>query len=762
MNRRDFIKTTAMVGAGVALYGAFGAERAHAFYQSSGLGLKLFQQTLRGRDVASLATEIGVAASDGAAPVTRVTHYTMGIQQFPDMLYPTLGPTTLWGFKPANYLVDGPSTPRHLGGIIVAQKGKPIQVTFRNQLTSDGTPTGTPLVHPIPIDITVPGDWSGAGGGAKNRIAVHMHGGHVPWLSDGGPFDWWRADGSHGLVWINNRVFNPAAAINEAEYYYPMDQSARLMWYHDHAFGMDRNTAYAGLASGLIIRDNFELNLGLPRIEGELLNQGVRSFEIPLIFQDKIFVGSDILTVDPTWPGPTSPGSLWYAHVYDTARYGKLGPNPLGPPPTPSTVPEYFGDTMLVNGTVYPEVAVEPRRYRLRILNACNSRFMNLQLYVDDKSLNGITLNNAGNPINTPALNAAALNPTGHPTGNFLVIGTEGGLLPKPAFAPTGVPFAGPSIGSLFMAPAERADVLFDFSAHAGQSLILYSDAPAPFPGGDPRNDYFPGLNNKNPVNAFTPAGQGPNTRVLMRFNVGTSVTLPADAPLNINTNTDFTKLILGGEVYNDPLLATVGTATIPPGYGTPRPLTLNETFDGYGRLIQKLGTNVRQPDGTFGQGYLECGTTGGERPAAGSTEVWEIANLTADTHPIHFHLVNVQIISRQAFAVSSYKGVPNFQGPPIPPASYEAGWKETVRMNPGEVTTVIMKFNLPTIVDAFGHPVDFSAVDNGLTPGAQFYGTGGVGSPPPSPRTGGNEYVWHCHILEHEEHDMMRPLVVT
>ena len=81
--------------------------------------------------------------------------------------------------------------------------------------------------------------------------------------------------------------------------------------------------------------------------------------------------------------------------------------------------------------------------------------------------------------------------------------------------------------------------------------------------------------------------------------------------------------------------------------------------------------------------------------------------------------------------------------------------------MNPGEVTTVIMKFNLPTIVDGFGRPFDFSAVDNGLTPGTQFYGTGGQGTPPPSPRTGGNEYVWHCHILEHEEHDMMRPLVV-
>ena len=114
--------------------------------------------------------------------------------------------------------------------------------------------------------------------------------------------------------------------------------------------------------------------------------------------------------------------------------------------------------------------------------------------------------------------------------------------------------------------------------------------------------------------------------------------------------------------------------------------------------------------------------------------EIWEIANLTGDTHPIHFHLVNVQIVNRQPFKVGQYNGVPSFLGPPVPPAPNELGWKETVKMNPGEVTRVIMQFNLPS--------------------GLPF-------TVPASPRTGGNEYVWHCHILEHEEHDMMRPLVV-
>jgi len=554
-----------------------------------------------------------------------------------------------------------------------------------------------------------------------------MHGSHVPWISDGGPFDWCRPDGTHGLSFLNNQVLNPTAAAGMAEYYYPLDQSARLMWFHDHAFGMDRNSAYAGVASALIIRDTpYESNLMGMGMPGFIENGGR---ELPLIFQDKIFCGPNITATDPTWirtAANTKPGDLWYAHVYDTARYGKLGPNPLGPPPDPSCVPEYFGDTMLVNGTAYPVATVEARRYRLRILNACNARFMNLQMYVDDGSANGITLNNAGNPVNTPALNAAALNPSGKPTPNFLVIGTEGGFLPKAAWAPSSVPFGGPTIGSLFMAPAERADVIFDFSKHVGQNLILYSDAPAPFPGGAPSNDYFPGLGNKNPVNALTPAGSGPNTRILMRFKVvGAS---SADPPLGIVRGTDLT-------TGNDPLLAGVGTATIPPGYPAPRQLTLNETFDGYGRLIQKLGTNILQPDGTYGVGYIESGK--GEQVLNGNTEVWQIANLTADTHPIHFHLVNVQVISRQPF--NSYKGVPNYSGPAVAPAPYEAGWKETVRMNPGEVTTVIMRFNLAPIRTAAGALV----------------------TTPVSPRTGGNEFVWHCHILEHEEHDMMRPLVV-
>ena len=125
-----------------------------------------------------------------------------------------------------------------------------------------------------------------------------------------------------------------------------------------------------------------------------------------------------------------------------------------------------------------------------------------------------------------------------------------------------------------------------------------------------------------------------------------------------------------------------------------------------------------------------------------GEVQRWKIYNLTGDTHPMHFHLVNVTIRKREVWAFDS-SGDPILPLQPIPgterpPDPNEQGWKETVRMNPGEVVTVDMKFDLP-----HGNP------------------------PPPSPRLKdsygikGAEYVWHCHILEHEEHDMMHALVV-
>jgi spore coat protein A len=739
ITRRQFLKASAATGIVAGVGGFVSPRSAHAYYQSP--QIPLFATTLRG------AGGIPVAAADlTVAPVTGVKHYTIDIAQFQDQIAPTLGPTTLWGYQPTRFLVGGPQQ-RHLGGIIVAQRDEPIQITFRNKLFVNK--------HIIPVDTTIAG-----ANQAVNRTAVHLHGGLVPWISDGGPFDWWGPLGNRGTSFLNNKTLNPFAPFGSAEYYWPMKQSARFMWYHDHAIGITRLNAYAGVATGLLLRDTYEAALvgdGLPNY----LELGGN--EIPLVFQEKTFVGSNIKAADPTWAScnlqtvTQNPGSLWYAHTYEPGRWA-LEPGGLALP-HPSCIPEFFGDTMLVNGTVYPHATVQARRYRLRILNATNARWLNLQLYVADGSANGITLDinpvspTYGQPTNTAFVNAATTD------SSFLQIGTEGGFLAKPAKVPCNVPISIPPpdatgvtidpsliLHSLLVAPAERPDVIVDFTGYAGQSLILYTDAPAPFPGGDDLNDYFPGWNAAgNPVNGTTAAGFGPNTRILMRFDVVAASGAP-DLPLTITTATDLT-------AGNDPLFVTPPDLGVPPPADVTRFLTLNEASDAYGRLIQILG-NAAEPYGSPYDGTADylgyppgISVTKGhteESVLSGDTEVWEIYNTTGDVHPMHFHLVNVQIVNRQNVDVRV--GPPYVAtGPVIPPEPNEQGWKETVMMFPGTVTRVVMKFDLTN-----------AQIVTSPAKGSRTIPT------PASPRTGGMEYVWHCHILEHEEHDMMHALVVT
>ena len=183
------------------------------------------------------------------------------------------------------------------------------------------------------------------------------------------------------------------------------------------------------------------------------------------------------------------------------------------PPPNPSVIAEFFGDTMLANGTVYPTVQVEARPYRLRLLNACNARFLNLQLYQADDTADGITLdpNDTGAHRTQRAVylaggrtgsSAVMLRRRFRDTSKCLVIGNEGGFLTKPVAMPLNAPFNPISLqGSLLMAPAERLDVIIDFSGQTqGTSFILYTDTPAPFPVGDPINDFLP-----NPTQASGP-----------------------------------------------------------------------------------------------------------------------------------------------------------------------------------------------------------------------------------------------------------------
>lgn len=657
---------------------------------------------------------IPVAAPDGfPAPVTGVQHYTIDIADFTDVLHSdfiTAGkPAYLAGYtgtKLRGYGQGG--VHKHIGGIIVAQRDQPLQITFNNLLSQATI---------IPTDITIPQP----AGFRMDRTAVHLHGGHVHWVSDGGPHDWWAPDGTSGLSFKNNEVFNPTAALNQAEYFYPNDQSARLMWYHDHAWGTTRTNAYSGIATGYVIVDptaEAAFDTANPTVPSSLNLGNINFNYFYLVFQDKIFI--DAAGPAANYGATAGPGDLFYAYQYDPALFGPAGIPSFGqalvsPPPIPSCVPEFFGDTILVNGTAYPTMEVEARPVRIRMLNACNARFLNPRLV----ATSGTTF-----PSNAE--------PKKNQYGPGMIqIGTEGGYLPQ------AVPVSGKGFAPLLIAPAERADVLIDFTnIPAGTEFLLYNDAPGPYPGGAPIFDYFPG-NSKTPWSA---PGFGPNTRTMLKIRVKAAT--GTVTPLAPTINTAIANLLDPLLVTQTPGVPTPIPASIQWNGGTVpvaavRTLTLNEGFDEYGRLAQFLGTNTQAPGavpGFYGWRYNDDPVT--ENVAPGSVEVWQMANLTADTHPIHFHLCNVQILYRQAINVKGFAGVINPMGNPTPPDLNELGFKETVRMNPGEVTVVIMKFDVPP------NPPNVAAI-------------------PASTRTGGAEYVYHCHILEHEEHDMMRPLVV-
>lgn len=756
MSRREFIKLTAKAGlaagAGTAFPWGLATSRAYAFSQSP-TNIRKFVTTLPGLNPAganNIGQYIPIAKNHPVKFAGKMTDvYNLGVAKYKETMHPDLpGPTTFFGYGDLGSAMKdtfgkNQNSQKYLGQVIVAKRGTPILLTTTNLL---------PNKHILPVDPTIMAGPNGVmvGDLPVNRIATHLHGGATPWFSDGTPLQWFSPSGKHGASFMN--VPGLPTLPGTGSYYYPNNQSARLMWYHDHAMGLTRLNAYAGIASAYVLVDDFETSLVTQGLLPDLVG-------IPLIIQDKGFVPTNILSQDPTWQWG-NPGDLWYPHEYEANYTGAPFPNSvanakgrvdwgptLQPPDAPTTgtdplppvsiVPEAFFDTILVNGGVYPAATVPPKRVRFRILNGSQARFYHLNLYAED----------ASNPGEAKV---------GTPGPTIYQVGTEGGFLPAIAVHnnttpipldpsdPTGNTALPDGPFNLLLAPAERADVVIDFNGAAGSSFILYSDAPAPFPGGDSRNDYFTGDADQTASGGAptTAAGYGPNTRTLMKITVaaGTGDTVPTStwkSQLNVQLRNNFLTGNQPGLLFNN------GDPSVPafPYNGSPnRMLTLNEDFDMYGRLIQTVGTfnqNGLNNQGlpTWGRAYLDPTT---ENPSAGATEVWQIFNLTMDTHPIHFHLVNAQVIQRQAFTGGpGTQGVDwDYAGPAMRPEANELGWKETIRMNPGEVTTVIMKFDLPNLPTA--------AMRNAV-----------------SPRTGGREYVWHCHILEHEEHDMMRPLVV-
>ncbi|MGZ4869604.1 MAG: multicopper oxidase family protein [Halobacteriota archaeon] len=561
--------------------------------------------------------------------------YTVTMKQFEQQILPpsTGMTTTTWGYSGlAKDAVTGQnigSTPiqNSPGPTFETQKGTPITVKWTNEITSSSLFAVDPTIHwanpknmPTPTAPFLPFPPGYSDAQSPVPLVTHLHGAEVAPTSDGGPSGWFTSDGRHGPTYSGG----PDGA-NYATYQYPNSQPPTTLFYHDHALGMTRLNLASGLAGFYLERDKNDPN-------ANKLPSG--KYEVPLAIQDRSF------NPDGSFAFPSAG---------------------VNPDVHPYWQPEFFGDTIMVNGKVWPNMNVDQGQYRFRIVDGSNARFYTLRMS------NGMS---------------------------FTQIGADGGYLRAPV-----------TETSFTIAPGERADILVDFSKiAAGTKITLINSANTPFPSGDS-------------VNPDT-------TGQIMQFTVGSNAgqkarNLPA---------------ILNPHLNKFPSLGNPSTT---------RTKTLYEVEGDNGPLMVTL-------DGQMWDAPIS------ETPKLGATELWKIPNLTMDTHPIHIHLTQWQVVSRQTFDVARYTAdwiaangglQPPFPmdhatvpldptnyltGTPRGPDANEQGWKDTVRMNPNEVTIVKVRFA----------PTDGSKnfpFDARIGPG----------------------YVWHCHIVDHEDNEMMRPYKV-
>jgi FtsP/CotA-like multicopper oxidase with cupredoxin domain len=384
---------------------------------------------------------------------------------------------------------------------------------------------------------------------------------------------------------------------------------------------------------------------------------------------------------------------------------------------------------------------------------------------------------------------------------DIVQIGSEGGMLPAPVILksqPTTYETDVRSITvfnilehQLLLGPAERGDVLIDFSKYAGQTLIVYNDAPAPMPGFDPRIDYFTGMGDNTAAGgAYDVApGYGPNTRTFMQIKVNATNTSGTGGALDVNAlaaamPAAYAKTqpapIIPEAAYNAPFgtnqidnYAAIGTGSgalnsglftyTDNGVKKTLPVinkAIQELFDPvFGRMNATLAVELPFSTATVATtiplSYVDLPVDGMDNIKDGETQIWKITHNGVDSHPVHFHLVNVQVINRVGW-----------DGTIKPPQANELGWKETLRMNPLEDVYVAAKASRP--VAPFGIPYSSRLLDPAQTENSQLGFTQidiKTGQAPATPYGNVvtnyfNEYVWHCHILGHEEFDFMRPMV--
>ncbi len=594
--------------------------------------------------------------------------------------------TTVWGYGDQS----GATWP---GKTIVAHSGTPTTVRWNNDLVGRN---GKPLPHFLPVDTSLHWCYSLHGyehltlGRDGVPIITHLHGGHSDFQFDGNPEFFYTPE--YAVVGPQWDALGGAVK----DFVYSNDQPAGTLWYHDHALGITRLNVYAGLAGFYILRDGDDTgeignSLGLP----------AGPYELAYAILDRMFTDRGNLFY------PAFPGDPFYDDFI--TGEGAILPPDVFPGGGPTALAEFFGDHMVVNGKIWPKADVEPRNYRLRLLNGCDSRFLAVQFW--EAPAGATTLAGANGPL------------------PFTVVGSDQGLAASPTTTET-----------LLIETGARYDVVVDFGAVAPGSRVIMRNigGDEPFGGDIPGPMVFE------------------HTDKIMAFDVV--------APLDTSIP-DVT-----------PAFSTGGGA-VTSAVDRVRKVALFEGMDEFGRLQPMLGTAEPATDyagnpvnwpatpaysdvGLIGpmEGAMAWHSPTTENPALGDTEEWEIWNVTADAHPVHLHLVHFEIVKReeilwdsetdeeervlddpsQAHGDGTYllaQPVVQHGGAigngfklqsltkgavlPTPPEYIENAPKDMVTALPGQVTTIRARFDKP------------------------------------------GRYVWHCHILSHEDHEMMRVLHV-
>lgn len=681
--------------------------------------------------------------------------------------------TTVWGYKISDGEKEyGPFSPAHT---IEVPRGTKTKVKYKNYLFPFKDIKGRRLAGPLlqkflTVDLSFqwanPLNWPQFGQGfdtydpvtypfgtgmpqgnpgiyeGPQPIVVHLHGAANPSYADGDPNSWFTPGKKiTGTTFVSDK------------YVYPNTQSATTLWFHDHVLGETRLNVFAGMFGFYLIRGEPESSVSPPLPSGD--------YEMELAIYDRQF---------------DTNGQLFFPDG-NPLTAGLNGP-PGNPEINTYAIPEFFGDVICVNGRSWPYLEVEPRRYRFRLLNGSNARMYSLFLTGD---------------VTPPP---------------FWQIGTDGGLLDAPVNINSFVPFtynpsnlcppSNPNLGPvfttprLFFAPGERMDIIIDFTGMEGQTFVLNNDAPAPFPsGGTEADPNVEGLVMQfrvtkplsSPDESFNPAAPGATLRsgdnAIVRL-------VDENGGLASGVEPNLTRRLVLIE-QEDP-------------YSTAPVVVLcnNTSYNGINPY-----TNTPLPDSVpYNNGTLYVT----EIPQVGSTEIWEIVNLTPDAHPIHIHLIQFQLMNRQVFYVGnivppftcpdSYRDLyenlwdayvprpttvppgtvysygtpldylstpqlggnpdvtPYLLGPVIPGDPNEYGWKDTIKMFPGTVTRLVVRWSPQTI------PVGGVQAGQNLFP---FDPTAPLGLKRDKfGYPGGGGYVWHCHILDHEDNMMMRPFQLS